>query len=134
MFSVSNMFRVTIYSLLLSMLVACQSDTDRSGDIIDDAKRAWRRTTDTIQGYTPSREQISSTAMKQFQDMFTFEYRVIEVDNSVTAEKLQQILSELGQERWECSQVLERGASYMIPCRRRPISLLRYALRFLPFP
>ena len=99
-----------------------------------DIKHFFRRTGDTIQGYTPSSEQISATATKQFQDMFTFEYRVVEVDNAVTAEQLERKLWELGQERWECTQLLERGSSYMIPCRRRPISLLRYALRFLPIP
>ncbi len=119
---------------LLLELSGCGSGDGREPGIIRDIKHFFRSTSNTIEGYTPSRDQISATATKQFQDMFTFEYRVVEVDNAVTAEQLERKLAELGQDRWECTQLLERGSSYMIPCRRRPISLLRYALRFLPIP
>ncbi|MBN8550734.1 MAG: hypothetical protein J0M12_15575 [Deltaproteobacteria bacterium] len=111
-----------------------EHDNSKDSGIIDmlekllfDAKRG-------IDHYTPDTSDVTATAQQQFQDMFRFEYKVVEVDNSASATKLQDTLAELGMERWECFNIIDRGTSYMIPCRRRPISLLRYALRFLPIP
>jgi hypothetical protein len=100
---------------------------DHVGNLFRDAK-------DRISDYAPNTGDVSAAAQKQFQDMMMLEYKVVEVDSSAPPQKLQEVLTALGQERWECFDIMERGSTYMIPGRRRPVSLLRYALRFLPFP
>lgn len=124
--------------LLAFSLAACNSryehDNSKNSGVMDTLSKAYDDTRRTITGYTPSTEQVTAQAQKQFNDMFSFEYKVVEFDNAAPVEKIQQMLSELGAERWECFNILDRGNSFLIPCRRRPISLLRYALKFLPIP
>lgn len=121
--------------LVVSSLSSCGSDRDGSDrGLFSDLQHTWENASRRIRGYTPSTDQVSAVAQKQFQDMLSLEYKVVEIDNSASPQKIQEVLTELGADRWECFNILERGASYMIPCRRRPLSLLRYALRFLPVP
>lgn len=126
-------------SLLLALacvlLVGCSSgEPNDDNSLMSGAEKLWRDAKQKVQGYAPQTDEMSAAAQKQFQDMFRLEYRVVELDNSANAQKIQDTLAQLGNERWECFNILERGDSLVIPCRRRPISLLRYALRYLPFP
>ena len=124
--------------LLVASLISCDSryehDNSKNSGVMDTINKAYEDTRRTITGLTPSTDQVTAQAQKQFNDMFSFEYKVVEFDNAAQVEKIQQVLSELGAERWECFNILDRGNSFLIPCRRRPISLLRYALKFLPIP
>lgn len=126
-------------ALLCGMgLSGCNSrydhDNSKNSGVLDQLEKTYEDAKRNISGYAPSTDQVTATAQKQFQDMFAFEYKVVEFDNSATAAKIQDELSKLGVDRWECFNILDRGASFLIPCRRRPQSLLRYALRFLPIP
>jgi hypothetical protein len=141
--SFSDMQMRALPSLLAALvaltlcLAGCKSRYDKSNSkdgVIEQLEQSFHDAERTVRGYTPDSTEMTAAAQKQFQDMLSFEYRVIEVDNSLSAEKLQDALARLGSERWECFNILDRGASYMVSCRRRPISLLHYVLRYLPSP
>jgi hypothetical protein len=127
--------RNLLLCLLATLAIGCQSREGRDSEgILGQLERLLRHTTERVQGMTPSTDEVTAAAQKEFSNLFILEYRVVEVDNGASPEKLQEMLTQLGKDRWECFNILERGASYMIPCRRRPESLLRYVLRFVPWP
>lgn len=120
------------------MLAVCTMTACHGGgkdeDSVDSVMRALRDVKESVTGMAPSGKDIQDVANSEVDKLYSIEYKVVELDNSTSPKLLEQTLAQLGQERWECFSIVELGSAYMVTCRRRPTSYLRYALRFLPFP
>jgi peptidoglycan hydrolase CwlO-like protein len=77
----------------------------------------------------PQANELSDQAQGEVEKLFSFEYRVAEFPDTLTAQELELELVSLGKERWECFQVLHINKSLKVMCRRMPKTYLRYIPR-----
>jgi len=76
--------------------------------------------------------QLQAQTSDEIQKMMQIEYKVVELQNNASNDELQNTLTKLGQEGWDCFSVLPNAEKYRIVCKRRPKSFLNY-LKYVPF-
>lgn len=74
-------------------------------------------------------KSTSTMTSEEVEKLFTLEYKVVELPQDMPAPEMEQKLSTLGQQRWECRSVVPNGAKLQIFCSRRPETYLRYIPR-----
>ena len=80
----------------------------------------------------PHADALQNRTKEEVEKLFRWEYRVVEVPSSATSPDLEAQLSVLGEDGWECFDLVQRPADMTrITCKRRPKSALSY-LKYLP--
>ncbi len=121
-----------LFSLLLCLilLAGCEQGANNP-----DLQRLTKELDQTLQEAHQFFEGATSTgnelATKEVEKLFTFEYRVEELDSSLSPEEMQEQLQALGQERWECFHAEPQAKSLRFFCKRRPKTYLRYIPKLL---
>lgn len=95
----------------------------------DSAQKAWEGTQDKLDQISPLKDETQKLAKEELNKLFSLEYKVVEVSSKLTADNLQIMLSELGQQRWDCFNVIHREEGIWIFCKRKPETYLRYIPR-----
>lgn len=76
-------------------------------------------------------EALQQKTKEELAKLFRWEYKVIEIDPTLTAKQLEQTLQPLGLDGWECFQAGGTPATPHLVCKRRPQSTLAY-LKYIP--
>jgi hypothetical protein len=79
----------------------------------------------------PHGEVLHERTKEEVEKLFRWEYRVVELDATLSVPDFEQQLSELGNEGWECFDIAAGSAKTRVTCKRRPRSALNY-LKFIP--
>lgn len=116
--------------LCLVFLFGCEQGADNP-----ELQRLTKELDKTLQEAHQFFEGATSTgnelATKEVEKLFTFEYRVEELNNTLSPEEMQEKLQELGQDRWECFHAEPQAKSLRFFCKRRPKTYLRYIPKLL---
>lgn len=83
------------------------------------------------QALGPQGEVIQERTKEEVEKLFQWEYRVVDVEASLTADELERRLTELGSEGWECFNIVSSGQNSRVTCKRRPRSAINY-LKLIP--
>lgn len=98
------------------------------------------------QALGPQGEVIQERTKEEVEKLFRWEYRVVDVEVSLTADELERRLTELGNEGWECFDIApsgqtssgqnssgqnSSGQTSRATCKRRPRSAINY-LKLIP--
>lgn len=122
--------------LTLTLLGACsdpgqQRELDRAvkslGKAMDDAASALREA-------APAQQDVEDAASSEWRKLSSIEYRVLEMDDDLSAAQMGAMLQQLGAERWSCFSIVPVNNKLRAFCTRRPESYLRYIERYLPIP
>jgi predicted nucleic acid-binding Zn-ribbon protein len=79
-----------------------------------------------IKKLQPHADQLSDQAQDEVKKLSTFEYLVKTYSNQTSDSDLQAEFTKLGQERWECFEILPVANELRVFCSRRPETYLRY--------
>jgi hypothetical protein len=77
----------------------------------------------------PQANELSNQAQGEVEKLFSFEYRVTDFPETLSAQDLEIELGNLGKDRWECFQALNINKNLRVLCRRVPKTYLRYIPR-----
>lgn len=83
------------------------------------------------QALGPHGEVLHERTKEEVEKLFRWEYRVVELEASLSAPDFEKRLGELGNEGWECFNISTTVTSTRVTCKRRPRSALEY-LKFIP--
>lgn len=116
------MERQVLLFLSVFLLVGCESkDPEKK------FSELWNQTVDVS---NTALDQVSKLdpdeAKREFRKLTQFEYQVRSVRPDISAAELQALLAELGKESWDCASPIQRTADFLLVCKRRPESILRY--------
>lgn len=117
-------------SVLIICLLCSACDSSSGDSTLDTLQEGIGKTYDsakrTIQDYTPETGPLKDAAEGEIEKLFTFEYKVLEIDSASGAVEIENELAKAGLERWECFSAHQHGDKLRILCSRRPKSYLRY--------
>ena len=123
-----------VFALLLLLLTACQ-DNAQYLQLEKEVKEGIGELKQEIsEQYDEKEAQISEFAEQEIENIFAIEYKLFELDASLSTEELSNKLNEVGKERWKCFFIDrpptvsedQSDAVYRVFCNRRPKSYLRY--------
>lgn len=123
--------------VLIILLAGCEQNKtsdklDELGnelnDTLDETKKLLKEYTNI--GKSKSKE-LETAAQGEVEKLFTFEYHVEVFPAETSAEEINERLSEIGKERWECFHGEVKSDGHHFYCKRRPKTYLRYLLRLL---
>ncbi len=115
---------LTLIVNLTNILGGCDSDPSKSiSKFIDQASSK-------VSQVAPDPGKVSELTQDEISKLFTFEYKVVELDAALSSKELELKLSELGKEMWECFSVAPVDSTLKVFCKRRPKTYLRYIPRW----
>lgn len=142
--------QIRLLSLAAALLTGCNDSTNTSQSSaaatppatqIDDLSlsKLLGSISDRVQGASggvqqalgPQGEVLHDLTKDEFEKLFRWEYRVVDVEGSETAADFEKRLMELGNEGWECFSIAPSASATRITCKRRPRSALGY-LKLIP--
>lgn len=123
-------------SLIIALLLLASCDSSRTNsDTVDTLMRSVKDLHESVTGtIAPTAKELQNAATSEVDKLFSIEYKVLELPSSTPGPDVERSLIDLGADRWNCFSVIPRPESILITCNRRPLSYLRYALRFFPVP
>jgi len=112
-------------------LFACQSPSGEKH--FEKITREFEQTVDqvtrSIGKLAPDSKAIKELTTEEVEKLFVFEYLVSDAPPQSSTAELQETLTKLGQERWECFHIERTAETLRIFCKRRPKTYLRYIPR-----
>jgi len=127
----SHLNALLIVSVLPALIGCDASSKDVEGvrqqleALVDKANRQ-------VESLSSSPEEVSEKASAELEKLFTFEYKVVDFRRDSNSASIQRALNELGQDRWECFQLIQVDSGMAVLCKRRPKTYLRYIPRMVP--
>lgn len=128
-----------VLSLVACCLMSCKDQSpSRNSDspdskspgvvatLSDTLERSYEGARSTLDSITPDRDDLTEKAQEEIMKLHAFEYKVTDLPPEASLEELQEELSALGRERWDCFSVVQGASSARLLCKRRPSSYLRY--------
>jgi hypothetical protein len=117
--------RIVTTLALLALLSACNPSSSPEAEAL---LKEMNRAVESVKGSLGTNE-LDSLASQEVEKLFVFEYNVVELPSGQSTEQLNEQLSELGKERWDCFHVEEKETQIRLFCKRRPKTYLRYIPR-----
>jgi len=74
----------------------------------------------------PQAEALHSRTKEEFEKLFRWEYRVVDLPGSLPAAEFEGKLGELGMDGWECFSMTPKGGDVRVSCKRHPPSAMSY--------
>ena len=113
------------------LLCSCSNpeDTAKLNRVVDDLTRKISDAGDSLQKYAPDTNEVSQMTSEEISKLFSFEYLVKDMDDSLSPSQMGMELQRLGLERWECFNTLQIGSKLRFFCKRHPETYLRYIPR-----
>lgn len=128
------MAKALILTLSLLFLLSCQETAEKNmQDLGRHVKQLRDKAGEKIDQLSSSKEQVSEMTSEEFEKLSIFEYKIEELPLKSETAEIEQLLSNLGKQRWECFDVLQTEKTLRIFCKRRPETYLRYIPRIFPF-
>ena len=115
---------------IVALLAGCDTAAPSSAKIIADLQGAIGEAQERLNELAPDSEDVQKAAAKEVGRLYAVEYKVVVVDPALSAAALEQQLTALGAERWECGQSFRAADEMRIICRRLPLSYLKLLAQF----
>lgn len=120
---------VPLFSIALFLLLqGCQPSENTT-----DLESVTKDLQDTLRSAQKSISNMGSegseVATEEIAKLFTFEYKVVELQKGMDSSEIESTLASYGKQRWDCFHVEPTEASLRFYCKRRPKSYLRYIPR-----
>ena len=116
-------------SALVSLLVLAgcdrQSASDPAAAATAELSNALKQVQDALGKFTPHTKEVHQSATQEWAKLSGVEYHVATFPEGTTGAQVEGVLKQLGTDRWDCFQVLERPEGLQIFCKRRPETYLR---------
>lgn len=107
-------------------------DTSQIEELSKDLEQVLKDTKSRVSELSPSSDDLKNMTTDEFSKLHAFEYKIAEFPRDKSAGELEDELTALGKERWECFEVEALEKQYRLFCRRRPETYLRYLPRMFP--
>ena len=125
-----SLFLPSLLAVVLSFS-SCDSkkNNDEPGIFGEIAKKVGEEYSDAKQTFNeiaPSANDVKENTSKEVEKLFTFEYKVSEFDINSDSGKLEEELTALGKDMWECFDIIPSEKTIKVFCKRRPKTYLRY--------
>jgi len=79
----------------------------------------------------PQAEALHSRTKEEFEKLFRWEYRVVDLSGALSAPEFESKLEELGREGWDCFSIAPHAENVRVSCKRHPQSAMSY-LKYVP--
>jgi len=86
---------------------------------------------DVTDAMRPHSDAVQARTKEEVEKLFVWEYKVTDISASLSATEQEDALKRLGQEHWECFDIMQMSGTLRISCKRRPASAISY-LKFIP--
>ena len=117
---------------VLPVLVGCDAGSKDVEGVRQQLEALVDKANRQVESLSSSPEEVSEKASAELEKLFTFEYKVVDFRGDTSSASIQRALNELGQDRWECFQLIPVDAGLAALCKRRPKTYLRYIPRMVP--
>jgi hypothetical protein len=117
---------------VLPALIGCDAGSKDVEGVRQQLEALVDKTSRKVESLSSSPEEVSEKASAELEKLFTFEYKVVDFRRDSNSTSIQRALNELGQDRWECFQLIPVDAGIAALCKRRPKTYLRYIPRMVP--
>ena len=94
------------FTLLIASLLGCDRPSDDLKNLKEDIKSLASKTERQIDSLASNPSQVTDAASAEVEKLFTFEYKVHPLTNAQSAAQVEAMLNRLGQEHWECFQII----------------------------
>jgi hypothetical protein len=115
-------------------LLSCKAEPVAGGQI-DQLKKELDATVNDalkkIEGLGSETDKLHASATEEVEKLFMFEYKVAEIPLRAEKDEVNEKLSALGKDRWDCFYVEPKKDVLRFYCKRRPLSYLRYVPKLL---
>lgn len=123
------------FLILLTLALSGCDQSNQNSEALNEVMRSVKQLQESVTGnIAPAAKDLQSAATSEVDKLFAIEYKVLELPFAVGGEEMEKQISALGADRWNCFSIIPRDQSIIVTCQRRPMSYLRYALRFFPVP
>lgn len=95
-------------------------------DLKRNAQKLLETTEELLNKLPGETKRLSDSALKEIENLRRVEYRVVELPHTLGREEIELELQELGQERWDCFQVVQSQETNHVVCKRLPRDYLRH--------
>lgn len=125
-----RIFYFSFVVLSLGVFAGCESSgPDKTAKQVSELARQLNEQLEThsskLGDLIPSQDQFKKSSIEEIQRVFAVEYLVVELKSDINLGDLQNKLSEMGKERWDCFSQISSQEHLRLLCKRRPISALR---------
>ncbi len=126
----SYLVKTIAFIAILAALSGCETGTPSSEKVIADLRAALGEAQERLNELAPTSEDVQKVAAQEVGRLYAIEYKVVPLNPSASAAELEQQLSTLGKERWECGQPFRAVEELRLVCRRLPLSYLKFLAQF----
>lgn len=127
----SNYLKSIVILVIFINFLGCNNN-EKIDKVKKDLEQTIQKANKNIQELTSeyaNKDKLNELTTEEVEKLFTYEYKVLELDNSLSASEIEEQLQTLGKERWECFNVISEQKSYKVFCKRKPKTYLRYIPR-----
>ena len=115
--------------LMILLIISIGCNDGSLSKATEELKQAVEQTKETIKRHSPLNDDNKEMAAKELEKLFLFEYKVIELGQKESSERIEAELGALGKDRWDCFHVEPSGSTLRVFCKRAPKTYLRYIPR-----
>lgn len=129
-----NRFYRYLYCVLFFCLVSC-GDSDEPSKLqklTEDLQQVAKETKDALTELVPDTQGVKEGTQQEIEKLFIFEYKIVELAKDSSIQKMEEVLVDLGKDRWECFHIEPVPTGLQVFCKRRPKTPLRYIPRMFP--
>lgn len=119
---------VLIALFITFSLVACESGTNSEAlqKIANEMNKTLEQTKESLRSVTSPQGSLQQRTSEEVSKLFSIEYKLEELPNTSTTKAVEDRLTSLGKERWDCFHIEPRALGIRIYCKRVPTSYLKY--------
>lgn len=122
------MKQTSLILLLLTLLSLSACDREEATSVLDQAKDVLDSAQRQI---APVADDVSNRTNEELQKITTIEYKTMIFEKNVNDRVFEQSLQALGQDRWDCFEVIPYEDRLTVVCKRLPISYLKLLSRIV---
>ena len=123
-------WRVAVMAISLSVL-GCERG-DGSAGVSEKLEALMAKTERQLENLGSTHQEVCEVASSEVQKLFNYEYKLVALVEESGRKGIEAALNELGQDRWDCFQVVPVEGQLTAVCKRRPKTPLRYIPRMIP--
>ncbi|MCB0321193.1 MAG: hypothetical protein KDD60_09725 [Bdellovibrionales bacterium] len=117
-----NRMHFGVFLLFQLLLVGCGRDSVSYDQLSDHLKQLGQK----VDSYSDHARKVPELAEEEYEKLFRIDYRVVELPADSPVTSFEEVLGQLGKERWECFHIEPREKTLVAFCKRRPTSYIRY--------
>ena len=126
------MARIIAIIALIALTTGCDRSPIDQKSLGQASEQLNKTAKDAMNLFDGQTKELSEATQQEFDKLSQWEYRVEELDPGLSVADMQQRLSSLGIERWDCFHAEPAQSKLRLFCKRHPKTYLRYLPRMFP--